>query len=91
MSKLILQFPIPDVAAEWASSRETHIAVATAIHAIAGPGRTPEQVWESPTPAEWDQVHVAVENYVGAEVFAAEDDGRYPWGMEAIVLQAPAA
>jgi hypothetical protein len=43
MSKLPLQFRTPDVDAEWADSRKTHMAVATAIDqhnrpASAGPG-----------------------------------------------------
>ena len=83
-----LQYATPAVAAQWANSRETHIAVATAIHGISGPGRSPEDIWENPTQAEWDHVCMAVENYVNAGVFAAEDDGRYAWGCEAVVLQA---
>ena len=81
-----LQFTVPTVSAEWAASRETHMAVATAIHALSGPGRTPEDIWADPTPEEWDQVCVSVENYVGAGVFAAEDDGRYAWGNEVVTL-----
>lgn len=80
------QFATPAVAAEWASSRETHIAVATAIHAIADSKRTADVIWEDPTPAEWDQVTMAVQNYVESGVFAAEDDGRYAWGVESITL-----
>lgn len=83
-----LQFPLPTVSAEWADVRNTHIAVATAIHAIAGPGRTPEQIWEDPTHAEWDHVAQAVENYVACDKFDAEDDGRYAWGEETIQLAA---
>lgn len=86
MSKLPLQFRTPDVDAEWADSRKTHMAVATAIHAISAPLRSAEAIWEAPTWAEWDTVHVAVENYVGAGVFPAEDDGRYQWGEEAVLL-----
>lgn len=82
-----LQYTAPTISREWAASRETHIAVATAIHAISGPGRTPEAIWEDPTPAEWDHVCMAVENYIGAGLFPAEDDGRYPWGGEAVTLQ----
>lgn len=55
-------------------------------HAISGPLRSAEAIWEAPTWAEWDTVHVAVENYVGAGVFPAEDDGRYQWGEEAVLL-----
>lgn len=82
-----LQYAAPAVSGEWAGSRETHIAVATAIHAISGPGRSAERIWANPTAAEWDHVCMAVENYVDAGVFAAEDDGRYPWGCETVVLE----
>ena len=82
-----LQYAAPAVSREWATSRETHIAVATAIHAISGPSRSAEAIWEAPTPAEWDHVCMAVENYINAGLFAAEDDGRYPWGGETVVLQ----
>jgi len=82
-----LQYATPVVSAEWAASRETHIAVATAIHAMSGPGRSAEAIWEAPTAAEWNHVCMAVENFVSAGVFAAEDDGQYPWGGETVVLQ----
>lgn len=85
------QYTAPHVATEWANSRETHIAVATAIHAISAPGRTAEQIWADPTAAEWDNVCMAVENYISAGLFEAEDDGRYPWGMEAVVLRPESA
>lgn len=75
-----------DALARWADSHETHLAVATAIHAIAGADRSPEAIWEGPTAAEWDNVTMAVEEYVAQGDFAAEDDGRYPWGAEAIDL-----
>ncbi len=80
------QYPAPQIDRAWADSRETHIAVATAIHALRSDDRTPEMIWEDPTSAEWDQVCMAVENYVGAGVFLAEADGRYPWGCETVVL-----
>lgn len=81
-----LQYQIADVPTGWAESRNTHPAVAMAIHAMIGPGRTPQQIWEAPTHAEYDHVAMAVENYVNAGVFPAEDDGRYPWGVETIVI-----
>lgn len=80
------QYAVPAVAANWADSRETHMAVATAIHAIADDKRSAEIIWEDPTPAEWDHVTMAVENYVASGVFSAEDDGRYQWGQECVVL-----
>lgn len=80
------QYATPKVAAEWADSRETHMAVATAIHAIASGNRTAESIWADPTPAEWDHVTMAVQNYVESGVFPAEDDGRYNWGQEAVTF-----
>lgn len=79
-------YKTPSVAADWAASRETHMAVATALHAIADDKRSAEMIWEDPTPAEWDHVTMAVENYVSAGVFPAEDDGRYAWGQEAVTV-----
>jgi hypothetical protein len=76
----------PQVDQQWADSRETHIAVATAIHAIADSKRSPEDIWDDPTPAEWDHVKMAVEEYITHGDFPAEDDGRYPWGLETIKL-----
>lgn len=77
----------PTVAKEWASSHETHMAVATAIHAISDASRSPEAIWEAPTPAEWDHVCMAVEEYVNNGDFTAEPDGRYPWGEETIHVE----
>ena len=81
-----LQYNAPAISAQWANERETHIAVATAIHAIASGARTPEAIWEAPTAAEWDHVAMAVENYVDNGVFSAEPDGRYAWGQESVVI-----
>ena len=67
---------------------ETHQAVAVAIHAISHSSRSPEAIWGAPTTAEWDHVTMAVEEYVSHGDFRAEEDGRYPWGQEAIVLDA---
>ena len=72
---------------QWASSRETHPAVACAIHAIADHRRTATAIWEAPTDAEVDHVKMAVEEYVREGDFSAEDDGRYPWGLETVVLE----
>lgn len=81
-------YPTPTVPASWGTSRETHQAVAVAIHAISHSSRSPEAIWETPTTAEWDHVTMAVEEYVSHGDFRAEDGGRYPWGQEAIVLDA---
>lgn len=82
-----LQFEVPHVEHQWADSRETHIAVATAIHAISLPGRSAEAIWEEPSVAEWGQVHIAVENYIDSGVFSAQDNGRYPWGEECVIIE----
>lgn len=78
----------PTVAREWSDSRETHPAVACAIHAISDKARSPEAIWEAPTRAEWDHVCMAVEEYVSNGDFRAEPDGHYPWGMETVVIEA---
>lgn len=80
-------YKTPSVSADWANSRETHMAVATAIHAIADGSRSADEIWEAPTSEEWDHVAVAVEEYVRHGDFPAEEDGRYPWGQETIVLE----
>ena len=85
---MALQYQAPTIPAQWANERETHIAVATAIHAIAGGARTPEVIWGNPTNTEFDQVAMAVENYVDNGVFSAEPDGRYAWGQESVVIAA---
>ena len=53
-----------DELSDWADCRNTHMAVALAIHAIADDRRNPQQIWEDPTRAEWDHVTMAVEEYV---------------------------
>jgi hypothetical protein len=78
----------PTVAAEWANSRETDIAVAVAIHAIADSKRSPEAIWEAPTPAEWDHVAMAVEEYVREGDFEYDASG-YCWGQETIRIDDP--
>jgi hypothetical protein len=77
----------PTVDVRWADSRETHMAVATAIHAISGPTRTPEAIWESPTPAEIDHVAMAVEEYLRHGDFPRSADGCYHWGEEVVRVE----
>jgi hypothetical protein len=79
-------YETPRVDAEWASSRNTHIAVATAIHAIADTSRNPESIWEAPTPTEWSAVTAAVAEYVAHGDYANEADG-YAWGCETIRIE----
>ena len=81
-----LQYSAPSISAQWANERETHIAVATAIHAIASGARTPEVIWDDPTDAECDQVARAIEDYVANSAFSAEPDGRYAWGQDSVVI-----
>ncbi|AZB63849.1 hypothetical protein EBL87_08910 [Cereibacter sphaeroides] len=83
---MIRNYTTPAVATSWAETRNTHMAVATAIHAISDETRTPEAIWEAPTAAEWDHVTMAVAEYVANGDFPAEDDDRYPWGDEAITV-----
>lgn len=76
----------PAIAHGWAETRETHEAVAVAIHAISGKTRTPESIWEAPTPAEWEQVGMAVAEYLAHGDFATESDGRYSWGQAVLTV-----
>lgn len=70
----------------WSTSRNTHIAVASAIHAIADDRRSAEAIWDSPTQAEWDHVRMAVNEYIEHGDFPAEPDNRYFWGNEIVTL-----
>lgn len=72
----------PTVDREWASSRETDMAVAVAIHAISDSSRSPEAIWEAPTQAEWDHVTMAVQEYVENGDFPRMDG--YCWGQEMV-------
>ncbi len=76
----------PHVDPRWADTRNTHMAVATAIHAIADSKRSAEAIWDAPTAAECDNVAMAVKKYIAHGDFPAEADGRYPWGVETIIL-----
>lgn len=78
------QYRQPTVPAQWANSRNTHDAVAMAIHAIATSKRSPEAIWEAPTPGEWDNVCMAVENYLDCDLFPRDPEGRYMWGEETV-------
>lgn len=77
----------PNVAAEWAGSRETDMAVAVAIHAIADSARSAEEIWEAPTTAEVEHVTMAVEEYVRHGDFDFDPAG-YCWGQEIIKVEA---
>lgn len=73
----------PTVSADWAFSRETDMAVAVAIHAIADSTRSAEAIWEAPTAAEWDRVVMAIEEYVRNGDFPFDPTG-YCWGQETV-------
>jgi hypothetical protein len=75
-------YEAPTVSSEWAASRETDMAVAVAIHAIASVDRTPEAIWEAPTEAEWDHVTMAVKEYVTAGLYP--DERTFAWGDETL-------
>jgi hypothetical protein len=81
-------YTTPTVAAEWANSRETDMAVAVAIHAIADSKRSADEIWEAPTPAEWDHVQMAVDEYVRHGDFEFDPSG-YCWGQETIKIEQP--
>lgn len=70
----------------WADSRETDEVVALAIHAIADPSRSPEAIWEAPTPQEWEQVTMAVEDYTDCGLYESQDV--YHWGEETLRIDA---
>lgn len=71
--------------ARWAQSRETSEIVALAIHAISDRNRTAEAIWGDPTPAEWDHVLMATENYIENGVYDPEE--LYCWGEESFSLE----
>ena len=81
-------YSTPSISREWGNSRETHPAVAVAIHAIADGNRSAEAIWEAPTAAEWDHVTMAVQEYVSNGDFPPECEGRYSWGMETVEVAA---
>lgn len=70
----------------WCATRETHPAVGYAIHAISDSSRTPNQIWEAPTNAEYEHVTMAIDEFITHGDFSAEPDGRYQWGAEVITL-----
>lgn len=79
-------YKTPTVASDWATSRNTDMIVAVAIHAIADSKRSAEQIWEEPTAAEYDNVKMAIENYISCGVFDADENNRYCWGNETVSL-----
>jgi hypothetical protein len=86
MTSQSLNYTTPRVDPQWALSRETHGAVAMAIHAIASASRSAEAIWEAPSAAEDEAVVMAVEQYLAAGIFPRQDDGRYQWGLETVFI-----
>ena len=84
-----IQFETPQVPERWADSRETDPMVAMAIHAIAGPDRPAEDIWDDPTTTELQTVRMACENYLAAGLFEASDDHHYCWGEARIRVLRP--
>lgn len=81
-------YPFPKVDPEWADSRGTHKAVAAAIHAISDSKRSADEIWEAPTPAEDDHVHMAVQEYVSADLIPYDPKG-YNWGVSLVKVADP--
>jgi hypothetical protein len=84
------QYEFPYVDADWGHSRETHHAVAVAIHAIADSKRSPDEIWEAPTEAECDHVEMAIAEYIRTGKIRPDDDNRYDWGCGFVDVLPPA-
>jgi len=74
------------VPAGWAAAKQTHPAVAMAIHAISSPMRSAEAIWDLPTSAECEEVKRRVQAYISEGAFPADPDGIYEWGLNLLVL-----
>lgn len=73
--------------AEWAYGHNTHIAVAMAIHAMATPSRSAEDIWSAPNTREWVRTRtVLINDYIKQGNITPEMDGRYPWGCATVCL-----
>lgn len=75
----------PKVTPKWAADRETDMVVATAIHAIADGNRPAHDIWETPTPAEYDHVVLAIQEYISHGDFALDPSG-YQWGQHIVPI-----
>jgi len=73
----------PAIDEGWAYDRRTDMPVAVAIHAIAGPSRSPDDIWLDPTAAEYDHVCMAVQEYVTHGDYVANENG-YRWWQETV-------
>ncbi len=63
----------------WSVNRQTHPAISQAIFALSNNERTPEAIWETPTPEEWRRISELVVEYVIDGDFAV-DNGKFAWG-----------
>lgn len=81
-------YDTPTVSEEWASSRQTDMPVAVAIHAISDGKRSPEEIWDAPMPEEWDHVCMAVDEYVRHGDFTYDPAG-YAWGFAIVTVSTP--
>ena len=63
----------------WSVTRLTHPAIVQAIFALSNDERTPEAIWEAPTPDEWRKISELVVEYVEDGDFAV-DNGKFAWG-----------
>lgn len=79
-------YKTPAVDREWSASRNTDHVVAVAIHAISTTYRSAEEIWENPSPYEWDNVLMAVEEYVTHGDYERQDS--YNWGEATIFMNA---
>lgn len=68
----------------WAESRETHPAVAQAIHNLATPERSADAIWDDATAREIESVEAGVRSLISAGFTAVEADGQYHWGQSPI-------
>jgi hypothetical protein len=68
------------VPAGWAEERDTHPAIARAIHEIATADRTPQQIWERPTEDEDLEISAALYGYLKRGEFPRTTDNTYSWG-----------
>lgn len=82
------QFATPTIPTNWAESRETHEAIAVAIHAISDDKRAAEDIWADPSSAEFQNVAMAVENYAASNLYDIAIGDELDWGMEAITVGA---
>ena len=65
---------------QWAQARDTDTAIATAIMRMATDEETMQQLWETPTQDEIEEIMEL------AAVLADEDDSELQWGVEMMPL-----